>query len=63
MENVVLGMEEAANAARVSRGYLYRLIRAGRGPATVKIGRRRVIRRQALEEWLAGLEREQAAQE
>ena len=48
--------EACAAAGIKSRGLLYRLIRDGLGPKTIKLGRRRLIRRQALREWLEQME-------
>jgi len=57
-----LSIEEAASAAGIGRTLLYELIGSGKGPATIKLGRRRLIRREALEEWLKRLEVEQSAE-
>ncbi|MFM2045552.1 MAG: Helix-turn-helix domain [Pseudomonadota bacterium] len=40
----------------ISRTLFYALLRTGEGPATVKIGRRRLIARQAAEAWFRALE-------
>ncbi len=43
----------------ISRRHFYELLRRGEAPATVTIGRRRLVRREAGEAWLKS--REQAA--
>jgi predicted DNA-binding transcriptional regulator AlpA len=40
----------------ISRSFLYNLWREGRGPAFVKVGKRRLISRPAAEAWRATLE-------
>ncbi len=44
---------EAAATLRVSRRHLQSLLAKGEGPPAVRLGRRRVIRREALNHWLA----------
>jgi excisionase family DNA binding protein len=56
VERVAYSIVEAAAAANISRSRLYELLNAGEGPPTIKLGRRRLIRRAALDEWLASLE-------
>ena len=51
---------DAARRAGVSRTFLYERIAAGDLP-TVKVGKRRLVRVEALRAWLLGLERRQAA--
>ncbi len=36
----------------ISRGLFYCLLREGRGPAVIKLGRRTLISREAANEWL-----------
>ncbi|MCH8491520.1 MAG: helix-turn-helix domain-containing protein [Oceanicaulis sp.] len=48
----VLNLNEAADFMRISRRTLHSLIADGIGPPTLTIGRRRLIRRTALESWL-----------
>ena len=48
----VLTKEEAARKARISPRYMHILIKDGRGPALTHIGRRVVIRTDALQAWL-----------
>lgn len=52
-----LGIEEAARSVGIGRTSMYVLLREGEGPPTLTLGRRRVIRVEALRLWL--LEREQ----
>lgn len=56
VERVAYSIAEAAAAASISRARLYELLTVGEGPPTIKLGRRRLIRRAALDEWLASLE-------
>jgi len=56
VERIAYTVAEAAAAANISRSWLYQLLMAGEGPPTIKLGRRRLIRRAALDEWLASLE-------
>ncbi len=51
-----LTIPEAAAALRVSRRHLQNLFRRGDGPPVIRLGRRRIIRREALDRWLAGRE-------
>lgn len=53
---LALSIEEAAHAAGIGRTALYSLLGAGEGPRTFRVGRRRLIRRAALSEWLRQLE-------
>jgi excisionase family DNA binding protein len=48
-----LTISEAADAIRVSRRHLQNLCQKGEGPPVVHLGRRRIIRREALHQWLA----------
>ncbi|WP_431190563.1 helix-turn-helix transcriptional regulator [Bauldia litoralis] len=45
-------MAEAAAAVGIARSTLYLAIAEGRGPRTVKIGRRRVVTAADLQRWL-----------
>jgi excisionase family DNA binding protein len=54
-----LTIDEAASVIRVSRRHLHKLMADGDGPPVVQLGRRKIIRRQALREWLEA--REQVA--
>lgn len=51
----VLDIPEACREARVSRTYLYGAIKSGQLRIT-KLGRRTLIRREALHEWIARAE-------
>lgn len=53
---LVVTIDEAAEMAGISRAHLYELIREGRGPRTILLGRRRVLRREAVAQWLADCE-------
>lgn len=58
----VLSVEECAKETGISRAKLYEFIMRG-GPMTlptIKLGDRRLIRRQSLQEWLAMLEQHTA---
>lgn len=50
--DLALSVPRAAKAAGISRSYLWELIAAGEGPLVVRIGKRAVIRRDALDDWL-----------
>jgi excisionase family DNA binding protein len=50
-----VSVPEAAIRAGVSRAFFFELIRRGEVP-TVKLGRRRLVRIEALRSWLKGLE-------
>ncbi len=52
-EPQALTLAEAADALRVSPRHLQTLFRRGDGPPVIRLGRRRVIRREALDRWLA----------
>lgn len=51
-----LSIGEAARAANISRALLYKLLSAGEGPPTLTVGQRRLIRVEALREWLRSRE-------
>ena len=55
-DRLVFTVPEALEASRIARTKLYEEIAAGRLPI-VKIGRRTLIRREALEQWLRNAER------
>lgn len=48
--------DSLARKVGISRRLLDRMLKNGRGPAHLRIGRRVVIRREAAEEWLTTLE-------
>jgi excisionase family DNA binding protein len=52
---MLYGVDEAANALRLSRSVLYELIRSGR-LRTVKAGRRRLVPVAALDEYVDSLD-------
>lgn len=56
VDKLAYTIAEAAAAANISRSWFYQLLHAGEGPPTIKLGRRRLIRLAALDEWLASLE-------
>jgi len=45
-------------AHHIARSFLYRLLREGRGPRVMKLGRRTFITREAAADWRAQMERE-----
>lgn len=55
----LLTKDEAAARTRVSRRYLERRIAAGTGPEVMHIGRRVLVRSDALQAWLDGLAAQQ----
>ena len=56
VEREALSIDEAAAAAGLGRTMLYELLARGEGPTTIRVGRRRLVRVQALRDWLAGRE-------
>jgi excisionase family DNA binding protein len=56
-EAITIG--EAADLIRVSRRHFQKLMADGDGPPTIQLGRRKIIRREALRQWLEA--REQVA--
>jgi excisionase family DNA binding protein len=52
----VLTIEEAAEAVRISRRHLHKLMAEGDGPPVIRLGRRKLIRREALNQWLLNRE-------
>jgi excisionase family DNA binding protein len=57
-EHDTLTIAEAADAIRVSRRHLHNLMQNGSGPPVIRLGRHKIIRREALRRWL--VERESA---
>ena len=51
MDTTVYTIPEFCTAHRLSRALLYLFIRDGRGPAIMKVGRRRLISVEAAAEW------------
>jgi hypothetical protein len=58
MTKPALSLREAAFVLDVSADLLEKLIRAGQGPATFKIGRVSYVRMETLKTWLRNLEAE-----
>lgn len=58
-QRVSFTMDEAVGATGLSRSRLYKAISDG-SLRTIKAGRRRMVSRKALEEYVANLERESA---
>lgn len=54
--NETLTISEAADFIRVSRRHLQKLMADGDGPPVVQLGRRKIIRREALRQWLVSRE-------
>ena len=59
MEVVTIG--EAADLIRISRRHLQKLMADGDGPPTIQLGRRKIIRLEALRHWLMNREADHAA--
>ena len=57
-EHDTLTIAEAADIIRISRRHLHTLMQNGSGPPVIRLGRRKIIRREALRQWL--IERETA---
>ena len=56
IDHEALTLAEAVDVLRVSLRHLQNLLRQGEGPPVIHLGRRRIIRREALDQWLAGRE-------
>ena len=56
----VLTLEETAGVLRVSQRHLHKIMADGNGPPVVRLGRRKLIRREALQQWLLNRESTQA---
>jgi hypothetical protein len=54
----LMSVSEFCDGHRISRSLLYKLLGVGRGPATIKIGRRTLISAEAAAEWRARMGRE-----
>lgn len=57
MEPLALNIPDLAKAAGVSVRHVYSMMKRGEGPPVVKLGRRRVVRREAAEAWLRSMEK------
>jgi len=55
MDFEVLTKDEAASCARITRRFLDKRIKAGEGPDVLHIGRRALVRSDALQAWLERL--------
>lgn len=55
MDFEVLTKDEAASRARITRRFLDKRIKAGEGPDVLHIGRRALVRSDALQAWLEQL--------
>jgi excisionase family DNA binding protein len=55
-ESDLLTIAEAADTARISRRHLQALLQRHAGPAVIRLGRRVIIRREALQAWLVSRE-------
>jgi excisionase family DNA binding protein len=51
-ETDALTIGEVAAAIRISRRHLHKLMQNGSGPPVIRLGRRKIIRREALRQWL-----------
>lgn len=57
LSSEALTIEETAALMRVSKRHLHKLMADGDGPPVVQLGRRKIIRREALRQWLEARER------
>ena len=55
-QDTLLNLTEAADLLRISLRTLHHLLAAGDAPPVFRIGRRRLIRRAAIEQWLTDRE-------
>ena len=60
-EPITFTIQEFCEQHRISRSFYYELQRKGLGPAEMKVGRRRLISREAALQWRQHMERQQAA--
>lgn len=56
-------VDEFCHAHRICRASFYNLLKAGRGPATMKVGGRKLISIEAAAEWRRRMEAESSAAE
>jgi excisionase family DNA binding protein len=56
INDTVLTLTETADILRISRRHLAKLFAEGKGPPRIKLGRRTLVRRSALDTWLADAE-------
>jgi len=52
---IALSVNQVCELAGITRSHVYQLWRNNQGPRFVRIGRRRLVRRVDLENWLEGL--------
>ncbi|WP_393958821.1 helix-turn-helix domain-containing protein [Methylorubrum sp. POS3] len=57
----LLTLAEAAEATRISRRHLQALLQLDEGPPVIRLGRRLIIRREALQAWLVSRETSHAS--
>ena len=55
-DTLAISIADFARSIGISRRSLYSLLDRGEGPPTIRIGRRRVIRREAADAWLRARE-------
>ena len=55
-QTLALSLNETAQEVRISRRHLATLIKRGDGPPTVRLGKRVLVRRNALDRWLQARE-------
>ena len=55
-DTLAISIADFARSIGISRRSLYSLLDRGEGPPTIRIGRRRVIRREAADAWLRSRE-------
>ena len=53
-------VKEFCSAFRISKPFFYAMLREGRAPVTFKLGRRRLISKEAAEQWRRDREAESA---
>jgi len=55
-EPLTLSLDDLAASIGVSRRHLHQLLARGEGPPTIRLGRRRLVRREAADAWLKARE-------
>lgn len=55
-DTLAISITDFARSVGISRRSFYTLLERGEGPPTIRIGRRRLIRREAAEAWLRARE-------
>jgi hypothetical protein len=53
---MIYSVSEFCAAYRISRGLFYNMVREGRGPGLMKVGRRTLISQEAAEDWRRQME-------